>query len=258
MSRERVVDLSEVRTQCQKCSLYQLCMPMGLAEGDLSKLDRIIKRRRPVEKGEYLFRLGEQFNALYAIRSGSLKTFTSQSDGQEQVIGLHLPGELIGLDAIGENRHGCSAVALETTSLCEIPYDHLEPLSREIPGLQRHLFRLMSAEIQHDQCHMTVLARMPVENRLASFLINLAARYRLRGYSPNEFNLSMSRGDIANMLGMAMETISRLLGNFQEQGLVQVERKHIRLLDPAALRAIASNCARPADKPADSSGSGRA
>lgn len=255
MSRERVVDLSEVRTQCQKCSLYQLCMPMGLAEGDLNKLDKIIKRRRPVEKGEYLFRLGEDFSSLYAIRSGSLKTFTSQSDGQEQVIGLHLPGELIGLDAIGENRHGCSALALETTSICEIPYDHLEPLSREIPGLQRHLFRLMSAEIQHDQCHMTVLARMPVENRLASFLINLAERYKLRGYSASEFNLSMSRGDIANMLGMAMETISRLLGNFQDQGLIQVERKHIRILDAPALRSIASNCSQPADKQADSSGS---
>lgn len=242
MSRERVVDLSQVRTQCQKCSLYQLCMPMGLAEGDLNRLDKIIKRRRPVEKGEFLFRLGGDFTALYAIRSGSLKTYTSQSDGQEQVIGMHLPGELIGLDAIGNHRHGCSAVALETTSVCEIPFDRLEPLSREIPGLQQHLFRLMSAEIQHDQCHMTVLARMPVENRLASFLMSLSERYKLRGYSANEFNLSMSRGDIANMLGMAMETISRLLGNFQDQGLIKVERKHIRILDPTALRAIASNC----------------
>lgn len=251
MSKQRVVNLSEVRTQCQKCSLYQLCMPMGLAEGDLNRLDKIIKRRRPVEKGEFLFRLGQDFNSLYAIRSGSLKTYTSQSDGQEQVIGMHLPGELIGLDAIGNNRHACSAVALETTSVCEIPFDHLESLSREIPGLQQHLFRLMSAEIQHDQCHMTVLARMPVENRLASFLMSLSERYRLRGYSANEFNLSMSRGDIANMLGMAMETISRLLSSFQEQGLVQVERKHIRILDPAGLQAIAANCSELPDKPVD-------
>lgn len=258
MSRERVVNLSEVRTQCQKCSLYQLCMPMGLAEGDLNKLDKIIKRRRPVEKGEFLFRLGQDFSSLYAIRSGSLKTYTSQSDGQDQVLGMHLPGELIGLDAIGNNRHGCSAVALETTSVCEIPFEHLEPLSREIPGLQQHLFRLMSAEIQHDQCHMTVLARMPVENRLASFLVSLSERYKLRGYSASEFNLSMSRGDIANMLGMAMETISRLLSNFQEQGLIKVERKHIRLLNEPGLRAIAAHCGDVPADPVDSSGSRRA
>ena len=255
MSRERVVNLSEVRTQCQKCSLFQLCMPMGLAEGDINKLDKIIKRRRPVEKGEYLFRFGEDFSSLYAIRSGSLKTYTSQSDGQEQVIGMHLPGELIGLDAIGNNRHACTAVALETTSVCEIPYDHLEPLSREIPGLQQHLFRLMSAEIQHDQCHMTVLARMPVENRLASFLMSLSERYKLRGYSANEFNLSMSRGDIANMLGKAMETISLLLISFQEQGLIQVERKHIRILEPAALREIATGCSEQSNKSVNNSSS---
>lgn len=255
MSKQRVVNLSEVRTQCQKCSLYQLCMPMGLAEGDLNKLDKIIKRRRPVEKGEFLFHLGEEFTALYAIRSGSLKTCTSQSDGQEQVIGMHLPGELIGLDAIGDSRHGCSAVALETTSVCEIPFEHLEALSREIPGLQHHLFRLMSAEIQHDQCHMTVLARMPVENRLASFLLSLSDRYKLRGYSASEFNLSMSRSDIANMLGMAMETISRLLTGFQEQGLIRVERKHIRILDAAGLRAIAGQCGELPDSPVDNSSS---
>ena len=257
MHEERVVNLSDIRSQCQKCSLYQLCMPMGLAEGDLNKLDKIIKRRRPVEKGEFLFHLGDNFRSLYAIRSGSMKTYTSQSNGQDQVIGMHLPGELIGLDAISKNRHACSAVALETASVCEIPFEHLEELSREIPGLQHHLFKLMSDEIQHDQCHMTVLARMPVENRLASFLMSLSERYKSRGYSSTEFNLSMSRSDIANMLGMAMETISRLLTNFQEQGLLKVERKHIRILDSEGLQAIAARCGgeQPA-RPVDQSSSG--
>ncbi len=255
MPKDRVVNLSEIRSQCQNCSLYQLCMPMGLAEGDLNKLDKIIKRRRPVEKGEFLFRLGDNFGSLYAVRSGSMKTYTSQPNGQDQVIGMHLPGELIGLDAIANNRHACSAVALETASVCEIPFERLESLSREIPGLQHHLFRLMSDEIQHDQCHMTVLARMPVENRLASFLMNLSERYKSRGYSATEFNLSMSRSDIANMLGMAMETISRLLTNFQDQGLLKVERKHIQILNSESLQEIAARCGSPPGNSVDNSSS---
>ncbi len=255
MPKDRVVNLSAIRSHCQNCSLYQLCMPMGLAEGDLNKLDKIIKRRRPVEKGEFLFRLGDDFGSLYAVRSGSMKTYTSQPNGQDQVIGMHLPGELIGLDAIANNRHACSAVALETASVCEIPFERLESLSREIPGLQHHLFRLMSDEIQHDQCHMTVLARMPVENRLASFLMNLSERYKSRGYSATEFNLSMSRSDIANMLGMAMETISRLLTNFQDQGLLKVERKHIQILNPQGLQEIAARCASAFDNSVNKSSS---
>ena len=242
MPKNRVVNLSEIRTNCQKCSLYELCMPMGLAEGDLNKLDKVIKRRRPVEKGDYLFRIGDPFKSLFAIRSGSLKTFTSSQDGQDQVIGLHLPGELLGLDAISQEQHACSALALETTSVCEIPFDRMEALSLEIPGLQHHLLKLMSNEIQHDQCHMTVLARMPVESRVASFLINLSERYKARGYSATEFNLSMSRSDIANMLGMAMETISRLFTHFQEQGLLKVDRKHICILDLSGLQKIARKC----------------
>ncbi|HFQ13626.1 MAG TPA: fumarate/nitrate reduction transcriptional regulator Fnr [Gammaproteobacteria bacterium] len=242
MTKERVVKLEEIRSRCQTCSLFELCMPMGLAEGDLDKLDRIIKRRRPVEKGEYLYRIGDPFTSLYAVRSGSLKTYTSTRDGRDQIISLHLPGELMGLDAIGKDQHTCSAMALETTSVCELPYERLESLSLEIPGLQHHLLSLMSEEIRHDQCHMTVLARLPVDSRLASFLINLSERYRARGFSAVEFNLSMSRNDIANLLGMAVETVSRLFTQFQEQGLLEVERKHIKILDYDSLQAMHNHC----------------
>ena len=242
MPKNRVVKLDDIRTNCQKCSLFQLCMPMGLGDGDLTRLDKIIKRRRPVEKGEYLFRLGDPFKSLYAIRSGSLKTYTSSHDGQDQVIGLHLPGELLGMDAISSERHACSAVALETTSVCDMPFERLESLSLEIPGLQHHLLKLMSEEIQNDQSQMTMLAKMPVETRLATFLVNLSERYRIRGYSATEFNLSMSRNDIANMLGMAMETISRLFTHFQEQNLLKVERKHVLILDLAGLQALTKKC----------------
>ena len=242
MSKECVIKLEEIRSRCQKCSLYQLCMPIGLAEGDLEKLDQIIKRRRPVEKGELLYRMGDPFKAVFAVRSGSLKTFTSTSDGQDQIISLSLPGELMGLDAISKNMHTCTAMALETTSVCELPYEHLETLMLDIPGLQRHILSLMSEEIQHDQCHMTVLARLPVESRLASFLVHLSERYKKRGFSATEFNLSMSRNDIANLLGMAVETVSRLFSQFQEQGLLKVERKHIEILNVNSLQQMSNKC----------------
>jgi len=242
MAKDRIVKLDEMRSRCKSCSLFELCMPMGLAEGDLDKLDSIIKRRRPVDKGEYLYRIGDPFVAVYAVRSGSLKTFTSTRDGRDQNISLHLPGELMGLDAISGNQHICSAMALETTSVCELPYERLEVLSMEIPGLNHHLLSLMSEEIRHDQCHMTLLARLPVDSRLASFLINLSERYRARGFSATEFNLSMSRNDIANLLGMAVETVSRLFTQFQEQGLLQVERKHIKILDYDSLHAMHNRC----------------
>ncbi len=253
MPPEPIVKLDELRNNCKKCSLYQLCLPMGLEEGDLTRLDDIIQRRRPVEKGEYLYRMGETFTSVYAIRAGSLKSFTSNHEGHEQVLGFHLPGELLGMDAISRQVHTCSAQALETVSVCEIPFDRLESLSQKIPGLQHHLFKLMSEEIQHDHCHLTVLAKSTVESRLASFLVQLSDRYKARGYSTVEFNLSMSRNDIANLLGMAVETISRLFTQFQEQGLLNVERKHVHILQLEQLQTLANNCGIEIAESADNS-----
>ncbi|MCG6936069.1 MAG: fumarate/nitrate reduction transcriptional regulator Fnr [Proteobacteria bacterium] len=253
MSRNRIVDLAEIRSNCKKCSLFQLCMPMGLDDNDLEKLDKIIKRRRPVEKGDYLYRMGDPFHSVYTIRAGSLKTYTTNQNGQEQIIAFHLPGDLIGLDAIQGEIHTCSAKALETISVCEIPFDRLESLSQKIPGLQHHLLKLMSEELQLEHCHMTILARAPVEARLASFLTQLSERFRARGYSATEFNLSMSRNDIANSLGMAVETISRLLSQFQEHGLLQVERKHVQILDMPALVELSNRCGPNAQNTRDSS-----
>jgi len=253
MTRNRIVNLDEIRSNCQKCSLFQLCMPMGLNDNDLEKLDRIIKRRRPVEKGEYLFRMGDPFHSVYAIRAGSIKIYTTNQNGQEQIIAFHLPGDLVGLDAIQGEVHTCSARALETVSVCEIPFDRLEALSHKIPGLQHHLLKLMSEELQHEHCHLAILARAPVEARLASFLTRLSERFRERGYSATEFNLSMSRNDIANTLGMAVETISRLFSQFQEQGLLRVERKHVQILDMPALVELSNRCGPSAQSDTDAS-----
>lgn len=243
MAKNQVIKLSELKSHCKNCSLYDLCLPMGLETGDLDNLDKVIKRRQSVNKNNFLYRMGEPLKSVYAIRSGSFKTYLTNPDGTEQIIGFSLPGELLGLDAISEARHSCTAKALETSNVCEIPYERLESLALEIPNLQRQLMRLMSKEIQQDQNLMLLLAQMPAETRLASFLLGMSERLNKRGYAANDFNLSMSRGDIANLLGMAVETISRLLSSFQDNGILKVERKHITILKLDVLRKLATHCA---------------
>ena len=243
MTDNQVIKLSELKSHCQNCSLYDLCLPMGLETGDIDQLDSVIKRRQSINKNNFLYRMGEPLKSVYAIRSGSFKTYLSNPDGTEQIVGFSLPGELLGMDAISENEHGCSAKALETSSVCEIPFERLESLAHDIPNLQHQLFRLMSKEIQQDQNLMLLLAQMPAETRLASFLLGMSERLTKRGYAANEFNLSMSRGDIANLLGMAVETISRLLTHFQEDGILKVERKHITITNLEKLRQLATHCA---------------
>lgn len=234
-----IIDLSSARVACQDCGLFQLCLPEGIGGTDLDLLDSIIKRRRPIKRGEHLFRVGDPFQAIYAVRSGSIKTYIPTEDGYEQVIGFHLPGELVGLDAISGNCHPCDAKALETTSICEIPFERLEELSEPIPTLRHQLLKIMSREILHEQSLLMLLGKKNAEERLASLLISLSGRYQQRGFSPTEFNLSMSRNDIGNYLGLVVETVSRLFTRFQEDGLLTVQRKHICVLDLPRLHAVA-------------------
>ena len=228
---EKVVSLKDIKVACLECSLNEICLPVGIARDDLDRLDSIIDRKRPLLRGDHLFRIGDPFQCLYAVRSGSLKSYATSEDGQEQVMGFHLPGELIGLDGIAEGDHPLAAKALETTSVCEIPFHDLESLSTQLPGLQRQLLRVMSKEIRDDEHNMVILGQKSAEERLASFLIGLSNRFRRRGFSANQFNLSMSRSDIGNYLGLALETVSRLFTRFQNEGLLRVDRKHIELIN---------------------------
>jgi CRP/FNR family transcriptional regulator, anaerobic regulatory protein len=228
---EKVVSLKEIKVACQECSLNEICLPVGMGESDLNRLDSIIDRKRPLARGDHLFRIGDPFQSLYAVRSGSLKTYATSEDGQEQVMGFHLPGELVGLDAIADGHHPLAAKALETTSVCEIPFGELETLSNQLPTLQHQLLRVMSQEIRDDEQNMVTLGQKSAEERLASFLIGISGRFGRRGFSENQFNLSMSRSDIGNYLGLALETVSRLFTRFQNEGLLHVDRKHIELLD---------------------------
>ncbi len=241
----QVVDLQQVKVACRSCTLHELCLPLGIEGEELERLDRIIRRRRPLRRGDYLFRRGDAFRALYAVRSGAVKTYTLDEAGREQVTGFHLPGELVGLDAIGEGRHPLAARALERTSVCEIPFERLEPLTVEIPGLRRQLLRLMSRELVEDEAHLALLGQRDAEGRLAAFLLSLSQRYARRGFSAEEFRLPMSRTDLASYLGLAVETVSRLFTRFQGEGLLEVERKQVRLRDPEGLRALAVGGGRP-------------
>ncbi|HID82032.1 MAG TPA: fumarate/nitrate reduction transcriptional regulator Fnr [Chromatiales bacterium] len=234
-----IINLRAIRVACQECSLNTLCLPLGMDQAELNRLDDIIERKSPVNRGDHLFQIGDDFHAVYAVRSGSLKSYATTENGHEQIIGFHFPGELIGLDAIAEGVHPLATRALETTSVCAIPYDQLDSLSGELPGLRSQLLRLMSREISHDEQNMIILGQKSADERLATFLIGLSNRFALRGFSSTEFNLSMSRGDIGNYLGLALETVSRLFTRFQQDGLIRVERKFIEILEYDQLYALA-------------------
>lgn len=237
--QNKVIDLHSAKVACKECSLHQLCLPRSINGSDLEKLDRIIERKKPLKRNEHLFHIGSPFATIYVVRSGSLKTYSPTVDGQEQVTGFHLPGELLGLDAIGKGQHPCAAKALETTSVCEVPFEDLENLAQELPTLQHQLLRLMSKEIFDDQELMLLLGKKTAEARLSAFLLSISLRFKQRGFSSAEFYLSMSRNDIANYLGLAVETVSRMFTRFQEDGIITAERKHIVINDRETMQQIA-------------------
>jgi CRP/FNR family transcriptional regulator len=239
-TRLRIVDVDRLKTACSTCSLQELCLPAGLNEAELAAVDKLVDRRRPVKRGEYLFRAGTALQSLYAIRSGFMKSSVLHDDGREQVAGFHMMGDLMGLDAIGTSQHLCDAVALEDSEVCDIPLKDLEEMSRTIPSLQQHFHRIMSREIARDYGVMLLLGSMRAEERLAAFLLNLSQRFAARGYSSLEFHLRMTREEIGSYLGLKLETVSRTLSGLQAQGLIAVQNKHLRILDIDALRALVS------------------
>ena len=214
-------------------------MPRGLNSDDLHTLDDVIKQRKLLRKGELIFSQGEESGCIFAVRSGSVKTFTTAKNGEEQILGFHLPGELLGLDGIDNRIHSCSGVALDTATICELPVKDLNVLCVKMPGLQQQLLNLISNEITKDHTMLLLLARRNAEQKLATFLANLSARFKARGYSADEFDLTMSRYDIGNYLGLADETVSRLISKFRENNIIQAERKRISILDHNLLNDIA-------------------
>ncbi|GAA3704738.1 FNR family transcription factor [Oceanisphaera sediminis] len=230
---------SSCAIHCQDCSISQLCIPLGLNSDELDELDNIIERKKPIQKSQELFKAGEELKALYAIRAGSIKSYTITEQGDEQITGFHLAGDLIGFDAINTGSHPSFAQALETSMVCEIPYEVLDDLSGKLPRLRQQIMRLMSNEINGDQQMILLLSKKTAEERLAAFLHGLSSRFSQRGFSAREFRLTMTRGDIGNYLGLTVETVSRLLGRFQKNNLIEVDGKYIRILDLPALALLA-------------------
>ncbi|MDX1299527.1 MAG: fumarate/nitrate reduction transcriptional regulator Fnr [Pseudomonas sp.] len=227
------------QAHCKDCSLSSLCLPLSLNMEDMDALDDIVKRGRPLKKGEFLFRQGDTFSSVFAVRSGTLKTFSLSDGGDEQITGFHLPSELVGLSGMDSEAYPVSAVALETTSVCEIPFERLDELSVQLPQLRRQLMRVMSREIRDDQQMMLLLSKKTADERIATFLVNLSARFRARGFSANQFRLAMSRNEIGNYLGLAVETVSRVFTRFQQNQLLEAEGKEVHILDPIELCALA-------------------
>ena len=219
--------------------MRELCLPVGLEADAMRQLDESVSSRTRVRKGAALYSAGEPFNALYAIRLGSLKTTLLTEDGRAQISGYHMLGDIIGLDGIASERHACDAVALEDSEVCVLPFERLEELSREIAPLQHNLHRFLSREIGREQNTMLLLGSMRAEERVAVFLLNLSERYQRRGYSPSEFVLRMTREEIGSYLGLKLETVSRLLSRFQVEGLLKVEGRDVKLLDLPALKQLA-------------------
>lgn len=234
---------SQMKTLCSTCSLRELCLPVGLMPTEFAQLDAVIRQSRRLKKGECLFRAGEPFSSLFAIRTGFFKTTIASQDGRDQVTGFFMSGELIGMDGICSHLHSCDAVALEDSEVCELPFSHMGELGQKIPSLQTHFFRLMSREIVRDQGVMLLLGNMRAEERLAAFLLNLSNRLYSRGFAANDFILRMSREEIGSYLGLKLETVSRTLSKFHHEGLILVEHKHIQILQPDALKKMVSGCA---------------
>jgi CRP/FNR family transcriptional regulator, anaerobic regulatory protein len=238
------ITLAVVKTACSNCNLHELCLPLGLSHEEVEKLDELVSARRRLKRGEHLYRAGDGFDSIYAVRSGFFKTDVLLDDGREQVTGFQMTGELLGLDGISTETHSCNAVALEDSEVCAIPFSHLEGLSREIQTLQHHFHKVMSREIVRDHGVMMLLGTMRAEERLAAFLLNLSQRFTARGYSHAEFYLRMTREEIGSYLGLKLETVSRAFSRFQEEGLIAVQQKHVRILDIGKLRQLMNHHAR--------------
>ena len=223
---------------CSSCNMREMCLPAGLCPEDMERIEGIVYARRRVKRGEPLYSAGDAFGSIYAIRSGFFKTSVIDGEGREQVTGFCMGGELLGLDGLGAGRYNGTAIALEDSEACVLPFALVEELSHDIRPLQRQLHAVLSREIVRDHGVMMLLGSMRAEERLATFLLNLSRRFVRRGYSSSDFHLRMTREEIGSYLGLKLETVSRLFSAFQKDALIEVQQKHVRILDIEGLERL--------------------
>ena len=222
---------------CSTCAFSQACLDQGMDKAALSDLHVLVEHFGPLPAGDHIFREGDPFDAIAAVRAGTVKTYVIDRDGREHVLGFHLPGEIIGLDAIDGDHYPCNAVALDTVMLCRFSFPKIAMLASRLPGLQRQLFRLLSRDIGRAAL---LAGDWSADQRVAAFLVGMSRRLAARGFSAQRFQLTMSRTDIANYLRLAAETVSRVLRRLQQDGMVRVEGRSLELVDLAALNALAA------------------
>ncbi|MDD2048376.1 cyclic nucleotide-binding domain-containing protein [Pseudomonas putida] len=220
------------QTQCRTCSLAPLCLPGSASPEEVDRLDDVVKHVRGLKENDFLFRQGDSFSSIYVIRSGALKSVCLSETGEEKIIGIHLPGESIGLSGLGCEAYPVSVQALETAEVCEIPFAPLDELLIRLPQIRRHLMRAMSSEIRNTQQMTRVHSKKAADARVVSLLVNLSARFHSLGYAANQLHLSISRNEIGNYLGLAGETVSRVFTRLQQNGQIEVDGKQVRLLQP--------------------------
>jgi CRP/FNR family transcriptional regulator len=230
----------DYQVNCGNCRLNSICLPLALESDDIAQLDSIIQRSKPLQKSQFLYREGDDFQSVFAVRSGALKAYRTTDDGKEQITGFYFPGEILGMDGISKNTHASSARALETAAVCEIPFNSLEKLSALMPSLQRHFFKLMSREITEDQLLITLLSKNSAEERIASLMLSISNRNARRKLSSTKFRLPMSRVDIGNYLGLTVETVSRVFSRLQKLELLEVDNKEIQILDIDGVRHLSN------------------
>ncbi len=230
-----------IKIACSNCNMRELCMPIGLNLDELKRVDELVTKRPLVKRGSALFRAGDKFVAMYAIRSGFLKTCVATEDGRSQVTGFQMAGEIVGLDGIATEVHTCDAIALEDTEVCALPFDRIEDIAREVKALQHHVHKIMSREIVREHGVMLLLGNMRAEERLAAFLLNLVQRLHARGFSSSDLVLRMTREEIGSYLGLTLETVSRTFSKFADDGIIIVNQRQVHIQDADALKKLVNH-----------------
>jgi CRP/FNR family transcriptional regulator len=225
------------QVNCNNCGLDNICLPRGLSHEEVESISQIVKAKKTLQRGEFIYHEGDNFRGILAIKSGSAKLVGADQHGNEHILNILLPGELLGFDGLSTDKHSCAAIALETTSFCLLPADSMDDLFHNIPSLTRELFRHSGEKMLEDK-NQLILSKRPAEERLAYFLLSLSERLKRRGFSASEFKLSLSRQEIGNHLGLALETVSRLLKKFQEDEMIIVQNRFISITDISALKKL--------------------
>jgi len=241
----RPLHFRQLKSACSTCSVLELCLPIGLSDEEVERLDTLIVQRYKVKKGAALYREGDPLRSLYAVRLGSFKTNMLSIDGREQVTGFQMSGEMLGLDAISSDYHACNAFALEDSEVCPIHFSNLEKLAHQLPSLQHNLNKLLSREIVRDHDMLMLLGNMNSDERLAAFLLNLSKRLSMRGYSAKNFVLKMRREEMGSYLGLRLETICRGIAHLRDQGLVEISGRNVNIQNMEGLKQMIAGCHRP-------------